>query len=183
MQHQYCHYLQVHAPPCAASASSSSISCLSFLTPLRLRVCSASATVTFSGWPLPYSHIQRLSSYSLQDKYNIQRLYTTIAASPCMNLQAAINCFSQVARVHFNSNITHTQEHLDAFTARIPFIVPSKYLCPCFQLEESRTRGAHEWLASRQFKLLFSTFSSSQAGGRASLNSEHVVTPRLRVST
>jgi hypothetical protein len=30
-----------------------------------LRLCSASATVTCCGWPLPYSHIQRLSSYSL----------------------------------------------------------------------------------------------------------------------
>jgi hypothetical protein len=30
-----------------------------------LRLCSASATVTCRGWPLPYRHIQRLSSYIL----------------------------------------------------------------------------------------------------------------------
>jgi hypothetical protein len=30
-----------------------------------LRLFSASATVTWRGWPLPYRHIQRLSSYSL----------------------------------------------------------------------------------------------------------------------
>ena len=30
-----------------------------------LHLCSASATVTCCGWPLPYRHIQKLSLYSL----------------------------------------------------------------------------------------------------------------------
>jgi hypothetical protein len=73
-------YTLLPAPPQRLLRQSSSISrvSLSFLTPLRLRVCSASATVTFCGWPLPYRHIQRLSSYSLQDKPEVLVQHTSL---------------------------------------------------------------------------------------------------------